>query len=129
MKSVVGALVNPSLGAIGLAAAALVFLAVLLRGSKAYGPILMVLGVVFLAYVYEAFHGGTVALAIPKVQASVSGNVAIGVSGLMYMFMLAPLLTVVKGLVLTVMKPGGNPKAASAPPEARDAALPPAPPS
>lgn len=106
-ESVVNALISPDLAMIGLAAAALVFLGVFLRGTKAYGPILVVSGLVFLAYVYVAFQGGTIGLTVPQgIQYSPTGSVSIGVSGLMYLSMLGPLLTVVKGLVLTVMKPG-----------------------
>ena len=113
VESVVNSLVSPNLPMIGLAAAAMVFVGVLLRGSRVYGPILVVTGAVFLAYVYVAFQGGTISLDIPQgQQLSLAGSVSIGLSGLMFLFMLAPLLTIVKGVVLTVMKPGEAPKPA-----------------
>lgn len=113
VESVVSALVNPSLPAVGAVVAALVFVGVLLRGTKAYGPVLVVLGLALLAYVYMAFQGGTIALTIPQgVQYSATGTVSIGVSMLMLMFMIAPILTLVKGLVITAMKPGESPPAA-----------------
>ena len=115
VEGVVNALISPDLALLGLAAAALVFLGVLLRGSKAYGPIIIVTGLVFLAYVYTAFQGGTITLNLPQgIQYGASGSVSMGVAGLMYLFMLAPLLTVVKGIVLTAMEPGGSPTAAQA---------------
>ena len=103
---VASALINPSLPLIGLAAAALVFLGFLLRGTKAYGLILVLNGIVFLAYVYTAFQGGTITLNLPAgLPSSASGNISLNASNLMLLFLLAPLLTVVKGIVLTVMKP------------------------
>ena len=93
----------------GLVVAALVFLGILLRGSRVYGPVLVVLGGALLAYVYVMFHGGTIDIAIPQVQQySISGSVAIGLAALMYLFMVPALLTLVKGVVLTAMKPDGT---------------------
>ncbi|MDE1858223.1 MAG: hypothetical protein KGI26_04040 [Thaumarchaeota archaeon] len=113
VESIVNALINPSLPAVGAVVAALVFLGFLLRGTKVYGPILMVLGLALLAYVYLAFQGGTIGLTIPQgLQYAASGSVSIGVSTLMLLFMVAPLLTLVKGLVLTVMKSGESPPVA-----------------
>ncbi|MDE1858606.1 MAG: hypothetical protein KGI26_06050 [Thaumarchaeota archaeon] len=107
--SVAGALVSPALPIVGLGVAALVFLGVLLRGTKVYGPILVVLGVVLLVYVYTAFQGGTVNLAIPKgAQYSATGSVAIDLAPLMYLLMLAPALTLLKGVVITAVKPDGS---------------------
>ena len=107
LAPVVSGLVSPDLPAIGAAVAALVFLGVFLRGTRAYGPILMAVGVAFLAYFYVALHGGTVTLAIPQgVGYSASGDVSIGVADLLYLLMVAPALTVVKGAVLTATRPG-----------------------
>lgn len=107
LAPVVSGLVSPDLPAIGAAVAALVFLGVFLRGTKAYGPIVMAVGVAFLAYFYVALHGGTVTLAIPQgVGYSASGDVSIGVADLLYLLMVAPALTVVKGAVLTATRPG-----------------------
>jgi hypothetical protein len=109
-SAIVASLVSAYLPLVGIAVAALVFLGVLLRGSNAYGPVLVVLGGVLLAYVYVTFHGGTVDVAIPQVrQYSVSGSVALGLAALMYLFMVPALLTLVKGVVLTAMKPDGTP--------------------
>ncbi len=105
-SSIVGALINPVLPIIGLAVALLVFIGTLLRGTKAYGPVLIFLGLVLVAYVYTAFQGGTINLTIPKgVGYSASGNIAIDFTLLMYLFLLAPILTLLKGVVLTMMKP------------------------
>ncbi|MDG6988623.1 MAG: hypothetical protein JRN21_04780 [Nitrososphaerota archaeon] len=107
VASVVNGLVSPDLPAIGAAVAALVFLGVFLRGTKAYGPILIAAGAAFLAYFYVALQGGTITLALPQgIQYSASGNISIGVADLMYLLMVAPALTIVKGAVLTATKPG-----------------------
>ena len=108
-SALAASLVSAYLPLVGLAVAALVFLGVLLRGSRAYGPVLVVLGGALLAYVYVMFHGGTIDIAIPQVQQySISGSVAIGLAALMYLFMVPALLTLVKGVVLTAMKPDGT---------------------
>jgi hypothetical protein len=112
VSGIVNSLVNPELPAIGLAVTALMFLGVFLRGTKVYGPVLIVLGLALAAYVFAFFQGGTINLAIPSIsQYMASGSVAISLAGLMYLFMLGPLLTVLKGVVLTVMKPGESAKA------------------
>jgi len=104
--SVVSALISSSLPLLGLAATALVFLGMLLRGTRAYGIILLLNGAVFLAYVYVVFQGGTITLSLPPgLPSSVSGNVSLNMSNLMLLFFIAPILTVIKGVVLTVMKP------------------------
>lgn len=106
-KSIVDSLISPNLAPIGLGVAALVFVGAFLRGTKAYGPVLIVLGAALLAYVYTAFQGGNVSVAIPSsVGYSASGSVSVGVAVLMYLFLLPPLLTLLKGVVLTAMKPG-----------------------
>ncbi len=102
-------LVSPTLPMVGIAVAALVFVGFFLRGTKAYGPVLVVLGLALLAYVYVLFHGGTTDASIPALsQYSASGTVSIVLANLMYLFMLPPLLTVAKGVVLTAMKPDGT---------------------
>jgi hypothetical protein len=110
VQSIVGALVSPSLPLIGLAAAALVFVGVLLRGTRGYGPVLVVLGAVLVAYVYTAFQGGTINISIPQgVQYGASGTVSISLAALMYLAMVGPLLTVVKGVVLTAARQSRTP--------------------
>ena len=105
-SSLISSLVSPSLLLIGLAAALLVFLGFFLRGTKAYGPILVVNGLIFLAYVYAAFQGGTITLTLPAgLPSTASGTLSLDVSNLMLLLLLAPILTVVKGIVLTIVKP------------------------
>ncbi|MDG7012817.1 MAG: hypothetical protein JRN46_01150 [Nitrososphaerota archaeon] len=110
VSSLVASLVGPTLPALGVAVAVLVFVCFFLRGTKAYGPVLVVLGLALLAYVYVLFHGGTVYATVPTLsQYSAAGSVAISMAALMYLFMLPPLLTVVKGAVLTAAKPDVSP--------------------
>jgi hypothetical protein len=108
VASLAGSLVSPDLPVLGVAVAALVFVGVFLRGTKAYGPVLVVLGLALLAYVYVLFHGGTIEVTVPSLsQYSASGSVAVSVAALMYLFMLPPALTLVKGAVITASKPEG----------------------
>lgn len=103
---VVSSLLSPSLPLIGLVAATLVFLGVLLRGTRVYGVILLANGLVFVAYVYTLFQGGTITLSLPSgLPSSLSGSLSLNVGSLMLIFLIAPILTVVKGIVLTVTKP------------------------
>ena len=93
--------VPPELPALGLAIAAFVFLGFLLRGTGAYGVILVLLGLLFAVYVYLFFGGGTVVIEVQPVSASgASGAIAVNASTLMYILLVAPLLTVVKGLFI-----------------------------
>ena len=110
VSSLAASLVGPTLPALGVAVAVLIFVCFFLRGTNAYGPVLVVLGLALLAYVYVLFHGGTVYAAVPALsQYSIAGRVVISVAALMYLFMLPPLLTVVKGAVLTVAKHDASP--------------------
>lgn len=114
-SNIASALINPQLPTLGLAIAVLVFLGVMLMGTKAYGPALIVIGLAFVAYVYTVFQGGIINLTVPKgVQYSASGNVAIDVALLMYLFMLGPILTILKGVVIVVIKPAGSQQAPQA---------------
>jgi hypothetical protein len=91
----------PVLPPLGLAITALVFLGFLLRGTGAYGFILLLLGLLFIAYVYILFGGGTIYLQIPSSAAyGASGTVAVNASTLMYILLVAPILTVVKGVFI-----------------------------
>lgn len=106
VSSLAGSLASPGLPALGIAVAALIFLSSFFRGTKAYGPVLVTLGSVLLAYVYLMFHGGTISAAVRALpQYSAEGTFTISLAPLMYLFMLPPLLTVVKGAFITAAKP------------------------
>ena len=108
--TLVDSLVSPSLPLVGAAVAVLVFVGVFLRGTKAYGPVLAVLGLALLAYVYVLFQGGTVHATIPQLSKyAASGSIAVDLTDLMLLFMVPAALTLVKGVVLTAMKPDGTP--------------------
>jgi hypothetical protein len=113
--ALVDSLVSPGLPLVGIAVAALVFVGVFLRGTKAYGPVLVVLGLALLAYVYALFQGGTVHVTIPQLsQYAASGSIAVDLTDLMYLFMVPAVLTLLKGVVLTATKPDGTPAPPSA---------------
>lgn len=106
VSGIVSNLISPTLPTIGLALSAFVFLGIILRGTKVYGPILVLNGLSFLAYIYTALHGGTVGLTLPSdLLQGVSGGVTVDLSTLMLIMLLPSLLTIVKGAVLTVSRP------------------------
>jgi hypothetical protein len=86
---------------IGLVLAVLVFLGALLRGSKVYGVVLIVIGMLFATYTYLLLHGGLIGGTLPSdLSLGASGNFAIDVSLLMVVLLVPSILTVVKGTLL-----------------------------
>ncbi len=103
----VAALIHPMLPLAGLLIAAFTFPAVLLRGSKLYGFFVAGLGILFLAYVYLAFQGGAITIAVPENMIpaySVTAALQLRLTNLMLLFMIPPVLTIVKGFVLVAGK-------------------------
>ncbi len=98
-------LINPILPTIGLLIVALIFLASLLRGTKIYGILLMILGLTLASYVFVAFQGGTVSVTVPRgVIQNVAANVTVQLTSLMLLLMIPSLLTIVKGGVLFIRR-------------------------
>jgi hypothetical protein len=86
---------------IGLVLAALVFLGAVLRGSKVYGVVLIVIGILFATYTYLLLHGGSIGGTLPSnLSSGASGNFAIDVSLLMVVLLAPSILTVLKGTLL-----------------------------
>lgn len=107
LNTLLSSLVNPSLPMIGLLLTVLVFLECLLRGSKAYGPILIISGLSFIAYLYLLFHGGTMTITLPaSLLMGISAGVAVDLTVIMLLFMLPSLLTIINGAVLMTKKSG-----------------------
>jgi len=103
------ALVNPALPLAGIFLMVLVFLQVLMRNTKAYGPVLTVAGIGFMAYVYLAFWGGTIQTTLPTdVTMGLSTNLAVNLTVLMLIVMALPLLATAKGFILTFGAPRGS---------------------
>lgn len=98
--------VPQALPTLGLAIAALVFLGLLLRGTAAYGFILIMLGLLFTAYVYVFFNGGRIGVQLQAGGAA--GEVAIDASTLMYILLVAPVLTVAKGVFIVATRREGS---------------------
>jgi len=107
LNPLLSSLVNPSLPMIGLLLTVLVFLECLFRGSKAYGPILMLTGLGFIAYLYLLFQGGTLSMTVPpSLLMGISAGVALDLTTIMLLFMLPAILTIIKGAVLMTKKSG-----------------------
>jgi len=103
VSSVVASLVG-STPIIGLVLAVLVFLGAVLRGSKVYGVVLIVLGMLFATYTYLLLHGGSIGGKLPSnLSSGASGNFAIDAGLLMVVLLVPSLLTVVKGTLLLAM--------------------------
>jgi hypothetical protein len=103
INSLISSLVNPVMPPVGLVIAVLVFLGALLRGTKIYGPIVILLGILYLAYIYLFFGGGNLNVQIPQgIAQGVSGSLVLQVSLLMSLFMIPAILTIVKGVVLSL---------------------------
>lgn len=97
-------LINPNLPTVGLLLTVFVFIGVVIRGTRAYGAVVIVDGLLFAVYVYLAFQGGTISISLPSgLPSSAAGTVAIGASTLMYIFLIAPLLTMVKGSLILAL--------------------------
>jgi hypothetical protein len=102
VSSVATALIG-STPIIGLVLAVLVFLGAILRGSKVYGAVLIVIGILFATYTYLLLHGGSIGGALPSnLSSGASGNFVIDVTLLMVVLLIPSILTVVKGTLLLV---------------------------
>jgi hypothetical protein len=113
IQGMVDSLFPSTLPLIGILLTILTFVGVVVRGSRPYGAILILNGILFAAYFYILFQGGTISLTLPGgLPASASGTVSLGVSALMWIILVAPLLTIVKGLVILFVP--AQPKAPAA---------------
>jgi hypothetical protein len=105
-SGIVSSLIPSSLPYIGLGLTALVFLGVVLRGTKVYGVIQILCGAGFAAYVYVALQGGVVKLTIPPGLAQgTTGSLNLDLSLLMLLMLIPPILTIVKGALLILLHP------------------------
>lgn len=101
-------LISPALPIVGLALVPVIFLCALFRGTKAYGPLTIALSLLFAAYVLVGFHFGSVSLQMPGPSLGEGGpsslSVAVDISGLMALFLIPPIIGLVKGVLLIVKK-------------------------
>lgn len=98
---ILSGLVHPLLPTLGALLTVLIFLEVLFRKTKAYGPTLILAGLISALYIYFAFQGGTITLPLPKgYTMGVQVNVYFDLTFVMLLALLPALLTVVKGIVM-----------------------------
>jgi len=101
--TLVKGLVNPMLPTIGLAVAVLELVSAIMRGSKTYGPITLVLGLLLTSYFYLFFQQGAIVIPLSGyIYPGLSGSIVIQTSTLMLLFMLPGILTALKGIVVTL---------------------------
>ncbi|MCX8181698.1 MAG: hypothetical protein N3D12_01125 [Candidatus Methanomethyliaceae archaeon] len=102
---IISSFVHPSLPALGAILAVFVFIEVLFRKTKVYGPTLILAGLVSVLYIYFAFHGGVITLSIPKgYTMGVQVNAYFDFTLIMVLAILPALLTVLKGIVITAKR-------------------------
>lgn len=103
-------LVDPTLPIVGLVLVPVIFLCAVFRGTKAYGPLTIVLSLLFAAYIFLLFHGG--ALQIDISEEMFGGEMPVGLSIsirlemalLMLLFLVPTFLGVIKGVLLTLKR-------------------------
>ena|GEM_PF-1928480 len=88
---------------IGLIVTVLTPAVILLKNTKAYGPLTTLTGLAFTAYVYTALQGGFITITVPKIPPiGLEATITMAATALMYLFLLPPTLTIVKGILITV---------------------------
>jgi len=114
VAQIVAGIIHPALPALGLALTPAVFLAVLLRGSRVYGPLVIVESALSFAYVFFAFQGGTFTIDIPQSLISSISALPLGIqlsiflqvnlAFIMILFLVPCALGIAKGALLTLRK-------------------------
>jgi hypothetical protein len=105
VNAVLSSIISPAMPLLGLFLTVLAFLSSLLRGSKVHGPIIILEGLCFIAYLYLTFQGGIITITLPKeLLRGLSASLQLGLVNLMLLCMVPSLLTVVKGVILTLKK-------------------------
>ena len=96
-------LIHPYIPVLGALLSILIFLEVLFRKTKAYGPILIIAGLVSALYIYLAFQGGILTLVIPREYTmGVRVSAYFDLTVIMLLIMLPAILTVLKGVVMAI---------------------------
>jgi hypothetical protein len=99
---IVSSLIHPFLPFLGAIVSASVFLEVLFRKTKAYGPALIFAGLASTLYVYFAFQGGIITVVIPReFTMGVQVVASLDITLIMVLCMLPTLLTVLRGAVMS----------------------------
>lgn len=109
IENMIAGLVSPSLPLVGIAVSLVAFFGILFKGSKIYGLILALTGILFSFCTYLFFQGGTMFVHIPSgLIQGISGSVVMDLTILMWLLMLPSLLTIVKGRVLILQAARGR---------------------
>lgn len=94
--------VSPLLPALGLTIAIFIVLVFIFRKTKLWGPLVFATGLVGLIYGYMLFQGGTMRFTFPNnIIPNTSASISITLNVIMLLFLAAPALTVIKGILLT----------------------------
>jgi len=97
--------INPYIPIIGLGIAASLALGVLLRRAKGEGLANIAGGALIAVYIYLLLDGGVIKIRIPEGLAQgLSADVTLDLITLMYLFLIPPLLTIVKGLLQLIKR-------------------------
>ena len=105
LDPLLSSIMDPTLPMIGLVLTVLVFLEYLLRGSKAYGTILILTALSLIAYLYLLFNGGTITITLPaSLLMGTSVDIALDLTFMMILLMLPSILNIIKGMVLITWK-------------------------
>lgn len=92
--------INQNLPIVGVIIAAAAAGGVLFRGSRLAGVFSIIMGLALILYIYLILNGGIVELRMPEgIVPNLSLKVMLDMTTLMYLFMIPPLLIVVKGIV------------------------------
>ncbi|MGA2572930.1 MAG: hypothetical protein ABSF36_01830 [Candidatus Methanomethylicaceae archaeon] len=113
-SDVLGVVVSPILPFSGLVLTVVTFLEIVMRGTRIYGPILIVSGSFWLVVLYIVFEGGNIVFALDQslfsglseILPSFALRISIGLIPIMLIFMLPSMLTVTKGVVLVLGRRG-----------------------
>jgi hypothetical protein len=105
VDTILSSLVNPTMLMLGLFLTFLVFLSVVLGDSRLHGPIVILEGACVFAYTILVFQGGTISLTCPRELLQGLGvNLQIDLTVLMLVFLVYPVLTVIKGVFLALKR-------------------------
>ncbi|MBC7121192.1 MAG: hypothetical protein H5T33_06440 [Candidatus Methanosuratus sp.] len=100
--------IGPIIQVVGLALVPVIFLCALLRGTKAYGPLTIVLSLLSAAYIYSVFHGGVISALLTDLPLGdgmlADLHIAIDLTWMMIAFLVPTILGLIKGVVLTLKK-------------------------
>ena len=101
---------------LGLIIVVLTVLSVIFKKTLLEGPLVSTSGLVDLVYVYTLFGGGTLSFAIPKnIVPNTTASISITLTLIMYLFMAAPALTILKGILIALEHKAGQRESQSLP--------------